>query len=168
MLKRQLLGEFASRGALPIYELAAAWRAHGVGAARSAIASGAGRAARGRGATMRRPVAQPADRIAWMLLLESGWWETLAAGDHAALCALPGWHGELFRFLDREMAEHGARPWAALRERIAGEAWAPAALAVVDAEDPAIEPLADDLTRSLQQLRAAAEGRDAMRILGRI
>jgi DNA primase len=117
---------------------------------------------------MRKPVAQPADRIAWMLLLESGWWETLSAGDHAALCALPGWHGELFRFLDRETAEHGARPWAALRERIAGEAWAPAALAVVDAEDPAIEPLADDLTRSLQQLRAAVERRDAMRILGRI
>ena len=102
-----------------------------------------------------------------MLLLESGWWETLAPADHSALCALPGWHGELFRFLDRETAEHGARPWAALRERIVGEPWAPAALAVVDAEDPAIEPVADDLPRSLRQLRAAADQRDAMRILGR-
>jgi DNA primase len=111
---------------------------------------------------------QPADRIAWMLLLESGWWETLAGADKAALCALPDWHGELFRFLDRETAEHGARPWAALRERIVGEAWAAAAIAVVDAEDPSIEPVADDLPRSLQQLRAAADQRDAMRILGRI
>ena len=103
-----------------------------------------------------------------MLLLESGWWETLSGADHAALCALPGWHGELFRFLDRESAEHGARPWAALRERIAEEPWAAAALAVVDSEDPAIEPVADDLPRSLHQLRSAAERRDAMRVLGRI
>jgi DNA primase len=103
-----------------------------------------------------------------MLLLESGWWESLAGSDQAALCALSGWHGELFRFLDRELAERGAQPWAVLRERIAGESWAPAALAVVDAEDPAIEPVADDLPRSLRQLHTAVEQRDAMRVLGRI
>ena len=103
-----------------------------------------------------------------MLLLESGWWEKLAAIDHSALCALPGWYGELFRFLDRETAERGAKPWAALRERLAGEPWAAAALAVVDAEDPAIEPIEDDLARSLRQLRAAAEQQDLMRVLGRI
>ena len=51
----------------------------------------------------------------------------LNAGDHAFLCALPGWHGELFRFLDRESTEHGAQPWAALRERLAGEPWASSA-----------------------------------------
>jgi len=164
MLKRQLLGEFASRGALPIDELAGAWRAAGVGAARSVPATRPARPGR----PGRTPARQPADRIAWMLLLESGWWETLSAADHALLCELPGWHGELFRFLDRETAENGARPWAALRERIAAEPWAPAALAVVDSEDPAIEPVADDLPRSLHQLRSAAEQRDAMRVLGRI
>jgi DNA primase len=37
----------------------------------------------------------------------------LGAADHALLCALPGWHGEAFRFLDRETAEHGRQPWAA-------------------------------------------------------
>jgi DNA primase len=111
---------------------------------------------------------QPADRIAWMLLLESGWWETLSGTDHAALCALPGWHGELFRFLDRQSTEHGAQPWAALRERLAGEPWAATALALVDAEDPAIEPVVEDLPRSLEQLRAAPERHDAMRVLGRI
>jgi hypothetical protein len=111
---------------------------------------------------------QPADRIAWMLLLESGWWETLSAAEHAALCALAGWHGELYRFLDRESTERGAQPWAALRERIAGEPFAAAALALVDGEDPAIEPLAEDLPRSLDQLRVAPERQDAMRILGRI
>jgi DNA primase len=111
---------------------------------------------------------QPADRIAWLLLLESRWWETLGSADHALLCALPGWHGELFRFLDRQAAEHGSLPWAALRERIATEPWADAALALVDAEDPAIEPLADDLPRSLDQLRTSGDRNDAMRVLGRI
>ena len=94
-----------------------------------------------------------------MLLLESRWWDKLAAADHSVLCALPGWHGELFRFLDREAAEHGAQPWAVLRERLAGEPWATAALAVVDAEDPAIEPIEEDLAQSLapaaRRLRAA-------------
>jgi len=167
MLKRQLLGEFASRGALPVEELAAAWRASRPGGAigsRSVPVSRPSVPRRG----ARPPMRQPADRIAWMLLLESGWWETLSAADHAALCALPGWHGELFRFLDRQSAEHGAQPWAALRERLADEPWAATALALVDAEDPAIEPLAEDLPRSLEQLRAAPERRDAMRVLGRI
>ena len=108
MLKRQLLGEFASRGALPVDELAAAWRApRPVGGARGQRSPGAARPRAARGA--RPPMRQPADRIAWMLLLESGWWETLAAADHAALCALPGWHGELFRFLDRE-TDRARRP----------------------------------------------------------
>ena len=164
MLKRQLLGEFASRGALPIDELAGAWRAAGVAAARSVAATRPARPHR----PGRTPARQPADRIAWMLLLESGWWEKLSPADHALLCDLPGWHGELFRFLDRETAEHGARPWAALRERLVAEAWASAALDVVDSEDPAIEPVADDLPLSLRQLRSAAEQRDAMRVLGRI
>jgi len=170
MLKRQLLGEFASRGALPVDELAAAWRAARPGGGPSAASGRPGPAPRPtpprRGA--RPPMRQPADRIAWMLLLESGWWETLSAADHAALCALPGWHGELFRFLDRQSTEHGAQPWAALRERLADEPWAATALALVDSEDPAIEPLVEDLPLSLEQLRAAPERHDAMRVLGRI
>jgi DNA primase len=165
MLKRQLLGEVASRAALPVDELASAWRAVAAVAAKRSLASlGSGRPRR----PARQVMRQPADRIAWLLLLESRWWETLGSADHALLCALPGWHGELFRFLDRQAAEHGARPWAALRERIATEPWADAALALVDAEDPAIEPLADDLPRSLDQLRTSGDRNDAMRVLGRI
>ena len=86
----------------------------------------------------------------------------------ALLCALPGWHGELFRFIDRQAAEHGPQPWASLRGRIADEPWADAALLLVDAEDPAIEPLADDLPRSIEQLRTSGDRHDAMRVLGRI
>ena len=165
MLKRQLLGEIASRAALPIDELADAWKAGGAAATkRSAPAMPLGRPRR----QARQVMRQPADRIAWMLLLESRWWDALGGVDHALLCDLPGWHGELFRFIDRQAAEHGPQPWAALRERLASEPWADAALALVDAEDPAIEPLADDLPLSIDQLRTSANRHDAMRVLGRI
>jgi len=102
-----------------------------------------------------------------MLLLESGWWEELAAADHALLCALPGWHGEAFRFIDRETAEHGRQSWAVLRERVATEPWSEAALALVDGEDPAIEPSLEDLRSSMAQLRGADEKRAAAQVLGR-
>jgi DNA primase len=164
MLKRQLLGEIASRAALPLDEIAAAWRTSLAAASRPSPPVPARRPRRG----PRPAMWQPADRIAWMLLLESRWWEGLTGGEHALLCALPGWHGELFRFLDREATEHGAQPWAVLRERIGDEAWAASALALVDAEDPAIEPVEDDLARSIGQLRSTAEQHDAMRVLGRI
>ena len=170
MLKRQLLGEIASRAALPADELAEAWRASGASASapggvrRATAPTAVARPRRGARQVMRGP----ADRIAWMLLLESRWWDELGGADHALLCALPAWHGELFRFLDRETTEHGPQPWAALRERVAAEHWGASALALVDGEDPAIEPVADDLRRSLDQLRTSAERTDAMRVLGQI
>ena len=165
MLRRQLLGEIASRAALAVDELAAAWKVSVAATTRRAFPPAT--LARPRRAT-RQAMRQPADRIAWLLLLESRWWETLSGADQALLCDLPDWHGELFRFIDREAAERGPQPWAALRERLAGEAWAATALTLVDAEDPAIEPLAEDLPLSVAQLRASAEQREAMRILGRI
>jgi DNA primase len=169
MLKRQLLGEIASRAALATDELAALWRVGGP--ARGRPASAPGDRPVGLRPPSRRPIRQairqPHDRVAWILLLESAWWDSLGAADHALLCALPGWHGEAFRFLDRETAEHGRQPWAALRERLAAEPWGEAALTLVDGEDPAIEPLLDDLHSSLAQLRTADQKRAAARVLGR-
>jgi len=169
MLKRQLLGEIAARAALAADELAALWRVGVAARARPAPSAGtrpmASRAASRR--PIRQAIRQPHDRVAWMLLLESAWWDELGAADHALLCALPGWHGEAFRFLDRETAEHGRQPWAALRERVAAEPWGDAALALVDGEDPAIEPLLDDLRSSMAQLRGADLKRAAAHVLGR-
>ena len=165
MLKRQLLGEIASRAALPTDELASTWRSGGAVRGRPPMeASVSPRPRRAARSVMR----QPADRLAWLLLLESRWWDTLSAADHRLLCALPDWHGALFRFVDRQTAEHGAAPWAALRERMVEEDWAAPALALVDGEDPAIEPLEEDLQRSMSQLRVADEQRAAMRVLGRL
>ncbi len=166
MLKRQLLGEMASRAALPVDELATAWQV-AVAAQRRAAPSPSRSSASRRRLPTRSAMRQPADRAAWMLLLESRWWETLSASEHALLCALPSWHGELFRFIDRSAAEHGAVPWAVLKERIAEQEWAPQALALVDAEDPEIDPVEEDLRLSLAQLREAPAKAEAMRVLRR-
>lgn len=163
MLRRQLLGEMASKAALAVDELAASWRAGPSIRPRSGTAMSRPLAPR---RSSRQAMRQPADGLAWMLLLESRWWDTLGAADHELLCALPGWHGELFRFIDRECVERGAAPWAALRERIAGEAWGAVALALVASEDPAIEPVVEDLRRSIDQLRRAPLRTEAMRVLG--
>ena len=165
MLKRQLLGEIASRAALPVDELSQAWQTTAAG--RPKPVAKPGRGAR-RGSSPRPVMRQPADRLAWMLLLESRWWESLSAADQALLCALPGWHGDLFRFIDRTATEHGGQPWAALRERMGGEAWAAAALALVAGEDPGIEPLLEELELSMLQLRRSAGRLDAMRVLGQL
>ena len=166
MLKRQLLGEIASRAALAIDELASAWRTGGAARGRTDAGTGPPPPWRPR-RPVKQAVRQPRDRVAWMLLLESAWWEALSTSDHALLCALTGWHGELFRFIDRQTTEHGRQPWAALRERVAGEPWGEAALALVDAEDPAIEPSLDDLRSSMAQIRNADQKRAADKVLGR-
>jgi hypothetical protein len=99
------------------------------------------------------PVRSPADRLAWMLMLESDWWEHLSGEDQSTLRCLPGWHGHLFRFIDRTLLNNGAQPWADLRERLQAEHWSNAAISLVEGEDPAIEPLPDDLPRALEKLR---------------
>jgi DNA primase len=162
MLKRQLLGEIASRGALLVEELATLWRAGVTPRARALVSP------RPISKRQRRPPKTHPDFAVWTLLLESSWWETLSAADHTMLCGLPGWHGEAFRFLDRQIAENGKQPWAVLRERLAGESWSEPALALVDGEVPGIEPLFDDLKASLDQIRVAPEKADAYRLLGRL
>ncbi|MEO8524973.1 MAG: DNA primase [Caldimonas sp.] len=162
MLKRQLLGEIASRGALAVEELAALWR---VGVTPRARVQPPSRPASAR---QRRPPRTNPDSAVWTLLLENSWWETLSAAEHTLLCSLPGWHGEAFRFLDRQIAENGKQPWAVLRERLANESWSETALALVDGEVPGIEPSFEDLKASLDQIRVAPERADAYRLLGRL
>ena len=110
MLKRQLLGEIrvARRAVDRRDRRRVAGDAPGRRPVRGTRVRPAPVARRRPSRRARPPMWQPADRIAWMLLLESRWWDTLGAADHALLCAIPGWHGELFRFLDREATEHGA------------------------------------------------------------
>lgn len=165
MLKRQLLAEIASQAALPVDELAQAWQTEA--AARAPAPPRPPRRTGGSGAR-RQAVRGPADNIAWLLLLESRWWHELSNADHEALCALESWHGQLFRLLDQIAHDQGDLPWAALRERVAAEAWADQAIGLVDGCDPAIEPLLEDLRASMGQLHRAASHREALRVLGRL
>lgn len=163
MLKRQLLGQIASLAALPVDELAQAWQTQAAAAPARAAAP-----VRRHPSGPRRPMPrQPEDRALWAVLLECGWWAELSAEDHEALCQLEGWHGEAFRLVDRAAHDEGALPWAALRERVVAEDWGARALALVDSEDPAIEPSLEDLRTSIQQLRRSARQQEYMRILGR-
>jgi DNA primase len=161
MLKRQLLGAIAEAAELGTDELARAWQAPG----RARAAPGPRRAVPTPG--RRRMPRQPEDRALWALLLESRWWSELSDADHDHLCSLEGWHGEALRLLDRLANEQGALPWAALRERLDTEPWAAQAVALVDDEDPEIEPSLEDLRTTIAQSRARVRAAEAMRVLGR-
>jgi len=176
MLKRQLLGELAGHGGLPVAELGQAWRAApGPSAAGARAAPGTharGHAAPGRPPMPRRarvaPVRRPEDHAARLLLLESRWWDELSAADHELLCGRPGWHGALFRWLDQLVADRGALPWAALRERVGEQPWASHALDLVAAAEAEVDPLLEDLRSAVAQLRRATETAEHLRLLGRL
>jgi DNA primase len=122
-LRRQLQAELARLGALAAEELAALWRS---GPPATVPAAGTGEArtasrARPRPTSLaaRQPPRRPEDRALQMLLARSDWWDTLSATDHELLHALPAPHGALVSWLERELAEHGPRPWATLRLALA-------------------------------------------------
>ncbi len=138
--KRQMLGELARDAGLPASELAAAWRV----AARIESASGdaaatrrAPPASRTRSAAGRRAPRTPQDRALQMLLTHAEWWDRLGPDDHEVLHALAPPHGLLIGWLERELSEHGARPWAVVRAGLEGDADAAAALQQVFSDDPA-------------------------------
>jgi DNA primase len=73
-----------------------------------------------------------------LLLTQSAWWDRLTAEDHELLHALPAPHGELIAWLERDIVEHGPRPWAAVRTALMaheGMAAELAALRLDDSED---------------------------------
>ncbi len=136
-LKHQLLNQIAELVQLTSRELAALWQqaaagAHAASSGRYSIDSksrndyglpttnlhqkaGSRRALGGR-----RLPASRADHAARILLGNMAALETLSSEDHALLCALPAPHGPLFVWLESQMHEHGAQPWAALREGLRG------------------------------------------------
>jgi DNA primase len=133
-LQRQVLGEVARSAALPDAELAALWRAAPAGARAPNPP---------RAPTTRRSVSQRApraleDHAVAMLLGNGAWWDQLTAEDHELLHALPGQHGALIAWLERDLAEHGPRPWAVVRAALQEEGGLAPAL------DAMVEPLGTD------------------------
>jgi len=68
----------------------------------------------------RTPSTGRIDHAARLLLSHMDFLEHLGHEDHAVLCALPAPHGALFGWLEGQFHEHGAQPWAVLRERLRG------------------------------------------------
>jgi DNA primase len=66
----------------------------------------------------------PEGQAARMLLMNAGLWEELTGPDHEALCALPDWYGELFRWMERQLQDSGPSDWPQLRDKLEGEAFA--------------------------------------------
>ncbi len=109
----------------------------------------------------------PQDQAARILLQRCGWWAELPGDDHDFLSRLPGWHGELFRWLEGWTVEHGQAEWPELREALAEQAWGEQARTLVDGAEVPVEPLMEDLQAAVEQARRAETVKDAMRLLGR-
>ena len=172
-LRRQLFGELAKAGGLSTVDLSQLWRdSNRIDASAGAVGDGAdaprrraGWSARPAAAAARRPApATPADHALRMLLLHSDWWDRLSADDHELLHELPPPHGELFAWLERYLAEHGASPWAALAQALADAG-------LRDAVEPRLpvsvfddEMSYDALSRVLDDLHIEHLGRESERV----
>lgn len=133
-LKIQLLGELAIRGGLPADELSRLWQGGGRSRAPDTDGGDENPPAGGGFERLRRwrrrdtgdglprpqgrrqPPKRPEDRVVQMLIGETSWWNELSADEHDLLHHLPAPHGTLIAWLERELAEHGPRPWAVIRE----------------------------------------------------
>ena len=141
-LRRQLLGEIAGHVQIEARELASLWSLPAPG--RSGPAAGPrpgggyrrnansmpGRRARRLG--IRPSIEASASNIARLLLGNSRLWEVLGSGDHEVLCALEGDFGDLFRWIDHQMHEHGPQPLAALAVGLEGQPFEGAARRVIE------------------------------------
>jgi DNA primase len=159
-LKHQMLMEFNRLAGLPEGQLQQQW-VQGAAAAgpqreaapRQSVAGPAAaprRAAPRSGfAASRRAPRRPEDRIVHLLLTQSSWWDRLTAEDHDLLHALPAPHGELLAWLERDILEHGVRPWAALRVALADDEQLRGALAQLAVDSDDIDLDFNDLRRML-------------------
>jgi DNA primase len=136
-LKRQLLAELAEHVQVETRELASLWSAT-LGGARTGTASQSYRrpaataSRRSRRLGVRPSIEASAANIARLVLGQSSYWEVLSAGDHEILCALEGDFGDLFRWIDSQLHEHGPQPLAALAVGIEGQPFEPVARRIIE------------------------------------
>jgi len=168
-LRLQLLAELALAGRTTTESLADLW-----GERRSADVSPKARttfkgttqsAAAGRPSSS---VRQPPDHVARMLLTHVALWHELGGSDHELLTSLEGWHGELFRWIERDITENGPREWPSLREALEAESFGPAARQLVDAAEVALAVDKEELRNAVAQTARALALRDPLRLLGRL
>jgi DNA primase len=116
----------------------------------------------------RLAVRTPQDHAVQLLLRHNGLWEQLTPPDHELLAEQPGWHGEVFRWLERDLQEHGAAAWPELRERMANQAFEAQARSLIDGSDICEEPTLENLRVLIQHIVKAPQQRKASEILAKL
>jgi DNA primase len=154
-LKRQLLPELARQGQLDAADLVSLWGAAPPHAIRkrqlpsAPIGHPGSRAGQGS--------IQLEERAARLLMLRSVWWNEVSADDHQLLCGLSSWVGDAFRWLEKEVMEHGPQEWPALRSSLPEQAWSSEVRRVVDGTELLVPPTLDDVHNAVRHIRAAPE-----------
>jgi DNA primase len=174
-LKRQLLGELAKLAGLEVSDVNELWKM--TGARGTASTSGGEPSARApwksgnaapkstRGKSLRKAPNSPADQAMRMLMLHSAWWDELSTADHELLHALPAPLGELCAWLERQLAEHGTTPWAALAEGLVGHPLQEVLQSLVPDISLPDEMGLPDLQRVLNQLWIAQLSAESSRLI---
>lgn len=103
----------------------------------------------------RRGLVSREDRALGLLLSNPAAWDALSADDHHLLAELPGAHGVLFAWLESQIHEHGAQPWAVLREVLRDQPHEALAHQAVErvALTPGAEEDAEELAHVMLRLR---------------
>jgi DNA primase len=163
-LRDQMLADLAERGRMAGDDLAVRWGLRAAGGRRS----GSGFAPRTRRASSRQAPASPWDQAARILLQHGELWHDLDAAAHHKLVQLPGWHGALFAWIERQLTEHGPLPWPGLREALADEPWAATVRTLMD--DALVLPQASlaELQTALAQGETAQRHQESAALLGRL
>jgi DNA primase len=121
-LKRQLLPELAAQARLEAADLAQLWGTARAAARPAADRSGPVRLLRP--GSLRVAPAGPADVALRLLLQHSDWWERLAPDDQQLLHELDPPYGEVARWIEAQLMEHGPLTWSHLNDAMAEQPWA--------------------------------------------
>jgi DNA primase len=107
----------------------------------------------------------PEGQAARMLLMNAGLWQELTGMDHEALSSLPEWHGELFRWLERQITDNGPCDWPELRDKLEGEPFSQSARQLVDGADVHEPATLDSLRTLVERVRAAKQQQTNQQLL---
>ena len=168
VLKRQLLGEFATLAQIDSADLQDVWaqadaraqptpaigqRSHAPGAPRRTTAPMRTSTPRPAGRPRRSAaLASRSDHAARLLLSHAAFLDALSHEDNALLCEQDAPYGPLFSWIETQFHEHGPQPWAVLQEALRGHPCEPLAERIMTGAHAQTEGDASELQLELRGL----------------
>ena len=168
VLKRQLLGEFATLAQIDSADLQDVWAQADV---RAQPTPAVGQRSQAPGSRRRtatpmhtgtpRPASRPrrsaalasrSDHAARLLLSHSAFLDALSQEDNALLCEQDAPYGPLFSWIETQFHEHGPQPWAVLQEALRGHPCEPLAERIMTGAHAQTEGDASELQLELRGL----------------